>query len=257
MNNKAFKSICILMLVLHFVASAQVQNSPPMRQVFCSTGGTGYFSLGTIDYTVGETIVSTDSAMSSSASVQWLTQGFQQPTNSSLSDKSTFTNSPCTGANKGSANLSVINNNGNATYSWEGSSFGSQQVFENLAPGTYQYKIKDGNFSLAGAIVISEDATDCAKQLKPYTGITPNGDSNNDMWVIDGISNFETNTVYIYNRWGAKIWETIEYNNESNAWNGKNSQGNELPDGTYFYLIEAISKDLKKTPRKGWIELTH
>ncbi|MCE9538785.1 MAG: hypothetical protein K8R85_06160, partial [Bacteroidetes bacterium] len=53
--------LCILMLGLYHTTTAQVQNVPPMRQVLGTTGGSGTFPWGTIDYTVGEVMVTSDS----------------------------------------------------------------------------------------------------------------------------------------------------------------------------------------------------
>lgn len=254
MVNKKLKllTLCFLMLLMHYSASAQVQNVPPMRQVLGTTGGSGVFPWGTIDYTVGEVMVTTDSTASPFSSVKWLTQGFQQPDDNSLSIDAIGVNSTCIGGNNGSANLSVINSSGTVTYSWNNSAFGTAYLFENLAPGTYVYIVKDGNFSVSGSVVIAEDQVDCGTQLVIYKGITPNDDTYNDNWQIDGITNFKTNIVSIYNRWGDLVWTGKNYDNTNVVWDGKNKNGNPLPDATYFYVIEAGKKTYK-----GWVELTH
>lgn len=84
-----------------------------------------------------------------------------------------------------------------------------------------------------------------------YSGFTPNGDTHNDFWFIDGISKDRKNTVSIFNRWGEKIWEQSGYNNDEVKWHGQNGRGELLPDGTYYYLINFESKQYK-----GWVELT-
>ncbi len=91
-----------------------------------------------------------------------------------------------------------------------------------------------------------------ACEIAVYNGFTPNGDGNNDFWLIDGISIDPKNQVYIFNRWGDKIWETKGYNNIDNRWDGKNyREKNLVPDGTYFYIIHFQDKVYK-----GYIELT-
>lgn len=243
------------MIGLFHITSAQVQNIPPMRQVLGTTGASYTFSsgpIGSIDYTVGEVMVTTDSTSSPFSSVKWLTQGFQQPDDNSLSVEAVSVNSTCIGANNGSANLSVVNSSGTVSYSWNNAAFGSAYLFENLAPGTYVYIVKDSNFSISGFVNISEDQVDCGNQLIIYKGVSPNGDGHNDNWQIDGITNFNTNNVSIYNRWGDLIWTKKNYDNESVIWEGKNKKENPLPDATYFYIIEAGGKIYK-----GWVELTH
>lgn len=69
----------ILSVFVQCVLYAQVQNIPPVRQILATTGGTGIFPLGTMDYTIGECMVTTFNS-ASPALVKALTQGFQQPT---------------------------------------------------------------------------------------------------------------------------------------------------------------------------------
>lgn len=84
-----------------------------------------------------------------------------------------------------------------------------------------------------------------------YNGFTPNDDTHNDFWYIDGIGTDEKNEVSIFNRWGEKLWETKHYDNQNNKWEGQGPSGKILPDGTYFYLIK-----YKEEIFKGWVELT-
>ena len=67
--------------------------------------------------------------------------------------------------------------------------------------------------------------------------ITPNGDGVNDEWFIDaiGYSEFRNNSVQIINRWGQEVFSASPYNNN---WRGQNNNGNDLPDGTYFYVVD-------------------
>lgn len=83
-----------------------------------------------------------------------------------------------------------------------------------------------------------------------YNGITPNGDNNNESWILDGIDSL-TNSVSIFNRWGDLVWHGDNYDNVNIVWVGENNKGVELPPATYFYIIYA-----KGGPYKGWVELT-
>ncbi|MDO9255911.1 MAG: Ig-like domain-containing protein, partial [Bacteroidales bacterium] len=85
--------------------------------------------------------------------------------------------------------------------------------------------------------------------LHPYTGISPNQDGVNDVWKIRGIEKYPDNTVIIFNRWGDKLREFVNYNNTTHSWNGKNEQNNALPDGTYFYILDVKEVGVLK----GWI----
>ncbi len=85
-----------------------------------------------------------------------------------------------------------------------------------------------------------------------YNGFTPNGDGVNDFFSIDHIDHFTNNKVSIFNRWGNTVFETTNYNNVNNAWDGK-VKGTVVPNGTYFYVINLNDGS---EPKKGWLEVT-
>ena len=68
---------------------------------------------------------------------------------------------------------------------------------------------------------------------------------SSESFLLEGIDKFPENNVKIFNRWGNLVWEADGYNNTSNAWNGDaivglfvNNEGERLPDGTYFYVVD-------------------
>lgn len=60
--------------------------------------------------------------------------------------------------------------------------------------------------------------------------ITPNGDGYNDTWYVENIGLYPNNQVSVFNRNGQQVFTASAYDN---TWNGDN-----LPDGTYYYVIE-------------------
>jgi gliding motility-associated-like protein len=60
--------------------------------------------------------------------------------------------------------------------------------------------------------------------------ITPNGDGVNEFFVIKNIEYHPNTIVTIFDRWGRKIYENQNYNNE---WKAENAS-----DGTYFYVVD-------------------
>jgi large repetitive protein len=72
--------------------------------------------------------------------------------------------------------------------------------------------------------------------------ITPNDDGKNDRWVIDGLEEFKDNDLTIFNRWGDVLFKVKSYQND---WDGRNSTGNELPEGTYYYVLRLNVSDGK------------
>jgi gliding motility-associated-like protein len=68
------------------------------------------------------------------------------------------------------------------------------------------------------------------------SGFTPNGDGINDLFVITALDNFDQVELFVYNRYGNLVYESQQYEND---WDGTSSKnGMELPDGTYYYVIQ-------------------
>jgi gliding motility-associated-like protein len=87
------------------------------------------------------------------------------------------------------------------------------------------------------------------------TLITPNNDGINDGYIIPSScfingEGVETIEVSIYNQWGDLIYHSDNYDNNA-PWNGRASGNEELPVGTYFYLVRIG----EQAPRKGFIVL--
>ncbi|HVA97956.1 MAG TPA: gliding motility-associated C-terminal domain-containing protein, partial [Bacteroidia bacterium] len=80
---------------------------------------------------------------------------------------------------------------------------------------------------------------------------SPNGDGKNDVFKVQssGISTFD---AQIFDRWGIKLYE---WNNPLSGWDGKIKSGDDAPDGTYYYLINATGVDGKKYTEKGFLTL--
>ena len=77
--------------------------------------------------------------------------------------------------------------------------------------------------------------------------ISPNNDGANDYFIVPDIDYFTKNSIKIYNRWGNIVYESSPYLNE---WNGKSKNGNDLPDATYYYILD-LGND--KVIRTGYI----
>ena len=117
-------------------------------------------------------------------------------------------------------------------------------------------KVTDLNGCVAYDTIKINTETNGCDSVKLYNGFTPNGDGKNDFWEIDGIKNFDTNSVHIFNRWGTVVWEAANYDNEKVVWKGESKSTNtQLPDGTYYYLIYT-TKNNDTNSKKGWVEIT-
>ncbi|WP_223552027.1 gliding motility-associated C-terminal domain-containing protein, partial [Aestuariivivens sp. NBU2969] len=89
--------------------------------------------------------------------------------------------------------------------------------------------------------------------LTIYNEFSPNGDGDNDTFVIDCVERYPESKLEVYNRWGTKVYEVRGYQND---WDGTSNEsliinGSEkLPTGTYYYVLDL--KDGSK-PRIGWL----
>ena len=77
------------------------------------------------------------------------------------------------------------------------------------------------------------------EELTVFNGFSPNGDDINDVFTILGIERFPEARVYVYNRWGNQVYfRNGNYQNTAGIAFDGTWEGNELPDGTYFYMID-------------------
>ena len=125
---------------------------------------------------------------------------------------------------------------------------------------TYRYKliIRNSGFICGETITTDESALEVYdKVLHVPTGFSPNSDGINDTWRIARLQIYPNNIVKVFNRWGEKVYEKKGYYNEwdgTNMFNSfssnnipflstldaspKNTVGNKLPEGTYYYIID-------------------
>ena len=93
----------------------------------------------------------------------------------------------------------------------------------------------------------------CKDGINVPNGFSPNNDGMNDLFVIQGLSKYPANNLKIFNQWGENIFSASPYNNN---WDGKqtkgNSMGDQLPEATYFYLLDLGNGEVLK----GYIYLT-
>jgi gliding motility-associated-like protein len=128
-----------------------------------------------------------------------------------------------------------------ATYAWhdsDGAFVGNTQSITVLTVGTY-------------TVTVTVDG--CSTQSPPFNvetvfcviqkGISVNNDGLNDTFDLTG---FGVKKLTIFNRYGMKVYTRDNYLNE---WGGKTDNGDDLPDGTYYYVIDRNNGETKT----GWI----
>jgi gliding motility-associated-like protein len=103
----------------------------------------------------------------------------------------------------------------------------------------------DGKSVNVDVVNMDNETTENEELLIPE-GISPGDGQSNEEFYIEGLDQYDKVSINIYNRWGNLVYTDSDYQND---WTGKNNVstglGEELPSGTYFYLLEV--KDNGKT----------
>ena len=105
----------------------------------------------------------------------------------------------------------------------------------------------------------SIDATNCTEctddvvvtvlpEIDPPNTFTPNGDGDNDKWVIANLNLFSECKIWIYTRWGERVFHQKGYDTGT-EWDGTNN-GLPLPAATYYYVIDLKKNDTEGKPKR-------
>ncbi len=123
----------------------------------------------------------------------------------------------------------------------EDTTYQHQPEFNNIS-GCYYVTAIDtvNNESLPSNIVCVDN---CPLYQLPNV-FTPNQDGDNDLFIPFPHRFIERINLVIYNRWGQVVYETTD---PDINWNGKNLNGDDLAEGTYFYTCEVFQKTLDGT----------
>jgi gliding motility-associated-like protein len=107
--------------------------------------------------------------------------------------------------------------------------------------GTYScmVKLSSGQLCESETVFFLANGTLCQIQK----GISPNGDGLNDNFDLTGLN---VKKLEIFNRYGRKVYS---YSNYVDQWYGQSDKGDELPTGTYYFVIERDNVEAKS----GWI----
>jgi gliding motility-associated-like protein len=134
---------------------------------------------------------------------------------------------------------------GASTYTWSPSDNLNNPalatpIFAATATGTYTLLVTgttDGCSSSDSVTVTVNERT----SIEVADLFTPNGDGVNDTWQVNFLQYVGNYTLSVYSRGGATVFTSSNYNSD---WNGTND-GSNLPDGTYWYVIETEGRTYK------------
>jgi gliding motility-associated-like protein/uncharacterized repeat protein (TIGR01451 family) len=143
---------------------------------------------------------------------------------------------------------------GGGTYSWSPATGLSDPTISNptfIADRTIVYTL---TVSDATNTCTSQDSVTVfvERPIRIPNAITVNGDGQNDTWEIENIESFPNAEFLIYNRWGNLVWKSTGY---LKSWDGTNYRNGEvLPDGTYFYIIN-LNSQIYTEPYSGYVQV--
>jgi gliding motility-associated-like protein len=146
----------------------------------------------------------------------------------------------------------ILTASGGTSYSWSTASgiiSGQNTAILTVRPAqTTTYTVRVTNASGCSSVAsitikVNEDYKIVANNI-----LTPNGDGVNDTWIVQNIDMYPSNEVRIFDRNGRLMYNKKGYDN---SWNGTIG-GNELAEGTYYYII-TYGPD--KLVQKGFITI--
>ena len=117
-------------------------------------------------------------------------------------------------------------------------------VIKNLSKGLNSFKWTVTNGTCKNEDLVNINVFD----LVIPEGFSPNNDAFNNTFVIEGLDlNDQQAELKVVNGAGTEVFSTsnLKSNNDWKDWDGKNSQGIDLPEGTYYYLLKITSDPLK------------
>jgi len=151
----------------------------------------------------------------------------------------TFITQPakCQGYNDGLIEAVVIN--GQLPYSYDWDNGGTDYIISELRAGAYILTVTDANFcSVSEKVDLDEVDINC---LNVSSGLSPNGDGINDVWVVNGLDIYPDAEIKVLNRWGAVVYN---YQEEKQFWDGT-YKGKDLPSADYYYIIKVPGTNIK------------
>jgi gliding motility-associated-like protein len=185
------------------------------------------------------------------------TTGFDSLEVTSSNFSFTTSASPDSGNAPLDVNFSINSSNTISNYTWvfngQSSSPVSSPNFLFTEAGLYSVIVEliDISGCVAFDTIEIRVLPELDSKLQVPNCFSPNGDGINDLFQAE-ILNLSTFDLMIWNRWGALMYKSTD---AFSGWNGQSNAGN-APDGTYFYVLDAVGTDSKAYQLKGSITLS-
>ncbi|MEM7036972.1 MAG: gliding motility-associated C-terminal domain-containing protein [Bacteroidota bacterium] len=152
-----------------------------------------------------------------------------------------------------SGGVSGLTASGSGTYAWyyEGTLIAGE-TGNSITPenaGNYTATVTDGNGCTSELSAAFEVIFDIVKEDIPQI-FTPNGDGLHDFFNIPNLDGFPENNMTVMNRWGNEVYSMDGYTGD---WNGNSKNGQALPTGTYYYILDLGNG---QNPITGSVQIT-
>jgi len=96
----------------------------------------------------------------------------------------------------------------------------------------FTYLIRNEN----GLDTVQMNVDIICEKLTFLSGFSPNGDGENDTFMVIGAESYPENSLVVFNKWGEEVYSTKGYNND---WDGTDKNGEVLSseDNVYYYVF--------------------
>jgi gliding motility-associated-like protein len=127
------------------------------------------------------------------------------------------------------------------------------QLIDSLDPHTRGINLPKGDttvfvWTVTNEICVAADTVaiyyDESCELILPNGFSPNKDGLNDGYYIKSIEAYPENVFRVFNRWGNEVYKQDNYKNTD--WTGQNNNNEDLPEGTYFVILEVKNSNIVK-----------
>ncbi len=240
------KHILSSFFALAFCASAIAQQKPDGQWLVNSAGY--FFQSGnmTIEFSIGEVAIHTLDLASG-----YITQGVVQPEELAVFDCSSAVSLGADTTLKLGDSLVLSIGASAAAFQWNTGSTAPQITVSPQSYTKYAVTVTGADGCTASdEIAISLYGIPTNGQSDVFT---PDGDGKNDTFIIEELKKdlncCPGNEFIVFNRWGDRVFYDFEYENK---WDGRNQSGEELPQGTYYYLI-LLDKSRAEEQRRGTV----
>lgn len=104
-------------------------------------------------------------------------------------------------------------------------------------------EFKDSLYSVSdlGCNYYAQVTINSISGIHPADVLLADSKSKYSKWKIEGLASYDKVTIYVFNRWGGRVWQYSgsgkDYS-DAHEWNGRNEKNKPVPSGTYYYVIQ-------------------